>query len=290
MYSYTQEGPEYIINKLKTPNFFGLVVASKDVIEEPHASRKIGVVFILDDEEVYSEDFTANIYRPYVSFVKSPKSVIITDKTKHKQPLEIALKLHGFGRIEIRNEISTGGEFVERSEPLYRAIVRRMISTFKLDDVKADRKGITISPVYLQRKAKEYIEKIEKGVFPLDIEKEYLEDFRNWVTEENNRTKVTELISRHMENLLVDSLLFYFEQYPADNVLMPQGVPVMFIERATRRVRIRFRYKDAMLNEYKPIEIAVNIDDRREDRTRPMGLPINIKWILETINPLQECE
>ena len=108
--------------------------------------------------------------------------------------------------------------------------------------------------------------------------------------DEKNRENVMELISRHIETLLVDSLLFYFEQYPADSVEMPQGQPVMFIESATRRVKVRFRYRDAMLNEYEPIEISMDIDDKRKPPRKSLELPLNIKWIIEVINPLEEHE
>lgn len=288
--SYSRQGTLYIINELKTRNFFGLTVASSNVIKEQHMTRKINIAFVLHDEEVYSHDFIAHLYRPQVSLIECPESITITGETRPEKLLNITLKLSGFGKIQIRNEISTGGNFVERAEPLYRGIIRRMISTFRLDDVKVEDKGIKISPIYLQKKTKEYIEKIEKGVFPLDIEEEVLEEFRNWVMNESNRQKVMELISKHAESLLIDSLLFYFERYPAENVQMPQGKPVMYIERATRKVALRFRYRDAMLNEYNPINTVVNIDDKRKDRTRSMEIPINIIWVFEIVNPLEECK
>jgi hypothetical protein len=192
--------------------------------------------------------------------------------------------------IQLRNEVSVGGEFVERAEPLYHEIIRRMISTFRSNEVKVEEKGIKISPTYIQNKAKEYIEKIEKGIFPLEIEKEDLEELRKWIMDEKNRTKLMELISKQIEALLVDSLLFYFEQYPADNVRMPQGKPMIFIESATQKVSIRFRYRDSMLNEYEPIEITIDIDDKREPPRKSLELPINIQWKIEPINPLEERE
>jgi len=286
---YIQKDNLYIIKKLKTSNFFGLTVASKDIIKEQHVSRKISITLIRDNTEIFSKDFIANIYRPYVSFVESPESITITEETRPKELLPITLKLAGFGQIQVKNEVSTGGEFIERAEPLYREIIRRMISSFRQDEVKEEDKGIKVNPIFLQNKAKEYIERIERRDFPLDIETKDLEDFRNWVIDENNREKVMELISRNIERRLIDSLLFYFERYPMDNVQMPQGKPVIFIERATQEVRIRFRYRDAMLNEYEPFEIAININDKRNDKTRPLEIPINIKWIFEMINPLEVC-
>ena len=286
--SVTHENNQFIIEKLKTPNFFGLTVASKEIIKEQHISRKIDIQFLKDEKTIYSQNFIANIYRPYLTIVKNPTSVTITEKTNLRDLVKIILKLSGFGYIQIRNEISTGGEFIERAEPLYREFVRRIISTFKLEELQLNNKGIRINPLYLQRKTKVYLDRIEKGIFPLDFKQEDLQDFREWVVKENNKDKIMELISRNIENLIVDSLLFYFEKYPENNIQMPQGKPVMLIKSATQKVRIRFRYTDSMLNEYKSIEIPIEINDNRENKTQPIELPINIKWLIEVVNPLEE--
>jgi hypothetical protein len=289
--SYSEEEENiFKIEKLKSPNFFGFTVASKDIIKDQHVSRKINVIFIRDNKEIYSQDFIVNIYRPKVSLIEYPKSITITEATIKKEQPKITLKLSGFGMIQIRIEASIGGEFVERAEPLYYEITRRMISTFRSDEVKIEEKGIKISPIYIQNKTKEYIEKIEKGVFPLEIERKDLEEFRKWIMDEKNRTKLMELISKQIEALLVDSLLFYFERYPADGIQMPQGKPMVFIESATQKVIVRFRYRDFMLNEYEPIEITINIDDKREPPRGPLELPLNIHWEIEPINPLEERE
>lgn len=286
---YRKQNSSIEILRLKTPNFFGFVVASEKVYEEQHAKKQIVVQFLSEGRQVFSRTFTANIYRPRLSLVESPKIVTITEKSKLQDLMNITLKISGFGRIQIRTEASTGGEFVERAEPLYQEMVRRMTSTFKLGETAEDKEmGIKIDPLYLQRKAQEYIERIEKGQFPLDIDKQDLDDFRQWVMDKDNRDKVMDLLSKQIESLIVDSLLFYFDRYPTDNVQLAQGKPVMLIERATQQLRIRFRYRDAAFNEYEPVEVAMQIDDRRENKREPLELPINITWTEDVISPIEE--
>jgi len=287
--NYTQDDSLYLIRQLKTSNFFGLTVASKGEFEAPHIKRIVNIALIKNGQEIFSKDYEVNIFRPYVSFVENPKVITITDDIQKREPLWVTLKLSGFGNVQIRTEISSGGEFIERAEPLYQEIVRKLVSSIRLGESESKRKGIEINPMFLQNKVKEYIERIERREFPLDVDERDLESLQNWVKEASNRDKIMELISRHLESLLVDSLLYYFDRYPTDNIQMPQGKPVMFIEKATRRIGIRFRYRDAMLNEYKPIEIGIDVDDKRKDKTVPQGIPVNIRWIIERINPLGAC-
>jgi len=164
---YTKQNSSIEIKRLKTPNFFGFVIASEKVYEEQHTKKQIIVQFISGKKQVFSRIFTANIYRPRLSLVESPEMVTITETSKLQDLVNITFKISGFGRMQIRTEVSTGGEFVERAEPLYQEMVRRMTSTFKLGEVAEDKeRGIKIDPLYLQRKAQEYIERIEKGQFP----------------------------------------------------------------------------------------------------------------------------
>ena len=277
------------INALKTSNYFGFLVMSQELPKEPHIKKEIKVEFISSNNVKYSHSFVANIYRPILSLIEPPKTVTFSDESDFKNLINIPLKLYGFGRIRVRFEISTGGEFRTHAQPLYRELLRRMISTFELTDTSLEKKGdITINALYLQKTSEAFIEKMKKGELPLDIRKEDLDDFQKWVSDETNRAQLTDLVSRHLENLLIDSLLFYFEKHPMDYVELTQGNPITVIERATQELRIRVRYWDSLENEYEPVEISIPIEDVRKDKTREIELPINIHWEQELINPLAE--
>ena len=285
-----QNGSVYLITKLRTINFFGLTVATRDNFEEPQIKRIINVTFVKDEKEIFSRSYEVNVFRPYVSIIENPQIITITDDyVQKREPFWITMKLFGFGNVQIRNEISSGGEFIESAEPLYSAIIRKVVSSLNLDTPGKARKGIEIDPLYLQRKVKEYVQRIEQNEFPLDVDKKDIESLQNWIRDSSNKEKIIELISKHVETLIVDSLLFYFERYPSDSIQMPQGKPVMFIEKATQKIAIRFLYRDAMLNEYKPIEIRIDVNDRRTNKNIPLKIPINIRWIIEKINPLGAC-
>lgn len=279
----TRDSTRVTIDKLKTSNFFGLVVSHDMVPQEQHLRREIVVQLFSEEEKVYSHTFVTNIYRPLLSVVGCPSSVAISGDIV--SPLRISLKLSGFGTIQIRTEISVGGEFVERSEPLYEEMVRRMITTLDLGKTAAETSSpIRIDPLYLERKAKESVEKMERGIFPLDLDEEDLKEFRAWLTDPGNKESVMSLIVRQIETLVVDSLLFYLERYPGDNIELAQGTPRMFIEKATQAVKLRFRYRDMMLNEYHPVELGINVDDKRSDKGRRVEIPIDLNWSTEILN------
>lgn len=278
----------YEILELKTPNFFGFVVSTKDITNEMYERFEIIVHFIEQGMIKYEKIFFANVFRPILSLKEDPKPVYLEDK--RKQVLDIQLLLSGFGKISMNVELLVGGKFVPRAGQLYEEIVRRIMTTFSDENEVTEDKKIRIDTQYLTDKTKEYIEDIENGIIPEEIDKAVIEEFYEWLKSGNNKDKISKLITQQLETLLIDSILYYLDRNPATDVEMPQGKPVLFIEKATHGVSVRFRYNDGMENEYKPLMIEVVINDKRKDKTKSLELPINIKWNYNEINPLGICE
>lgn len=295
--AHSEENGEYIISKLRTPNFFGFTVGTKEIINVKHRSYDIFVTFNKQNKELYSKTFKANIFRPFLSVEEKPDYIVIDDDTNLNRVLNVTLKLSGFGNVKIRNESTLGGQFIERAEPLYRDILTKMFSSFKdinfIEDKEKDdkvNKEIILNPVYIQNKIKEYLVNIEHRIFPLDIPKDELETFRDWVLDEKNKDAITDLFSRQIENLIIDSIIYYFDRNPEENIQLPQGKPTIYIEEAKQNVIIKLRYQDGMGNYFEPLEFMIHIDDKREFRTRITEIPMNTKWNFEIINPLEACE
>ena len=278
-----------VIKALKTPNFLGFYAQLGRVCEEQHQKRHIKIDFYSGGELKYTHTFVANIYRPMLSLLQSPEKIVLSDKVDIRKLINISMKLSGFGRVQIKPEISTGGEFLARADRLYYELARRIASTFRLEegDLEAE-KAIEIDAAWLQSMAESFIENMRAGKISLEIDKSDLEEFRAWISDPDNADNVMKLVHGQLENLLIQSLLFYLEKYPSDNVELGAGNPYTLIESATRKLRIRFRYKDALKTEYPPVEVEIPIEDRRTDRSKVLEVPINIRWEEQMTNPLTE--
>lgn len=276
------------INKLKTNNYFGFVVSSKNIINNKHEHYPIDIKVYNLNEVIYKKIFIINLYRPFLNIVGKSNSITLVDDMKNMF-IEIELELSGFGHIQILTDIEIGGKFFERSDTIYREIIRRVITQFPNEFTDKSKKKILISPIYLERKTKEIIDNIYKRNIPLDVDEKTISDFYNWLENDINKSKISEIITRHIENLLIDSILFYLDKNPVVDVQMPQGIPSLYIEKATEEVRIRFRYKDSLMNEYDPILLTINVKDNRQDKKQPIEIPFKLKWNFKKINP-NECE
>lgn len=283
------KGQTINIQSLKSENYFGFVASSKDIFEEHHVTRDIHVKFTKNDEIIFKKTFRANIFRPYVTIQTPPTEITITDTTRFSDLLHIKLKLTGFGKISLHNEVSTGGEFKTKPDHLFQEILRNMLTTFNGENLDFNNKGIEINPEYIERQTVEYIEKIKMDLLPLSDE-ELISGFREWVAEESNRAELMNIISKSLEGLLVQSILFHLERYPEDNVSMPEGKPFINLEEITELIRLKFSYKDAIENEYKPIHINIKIINKTTKPLREHSIPVNINWELERLNPLEVCE
>jgi len=288
--SHDINGQMINIQSLKSNNYFGFVTSSKDIFEEHHVIRDIHVKFMKKDEVVFQKIFIANIFRPYVTVQTPPTEITIKDTSRFNDLLKIKLKLTGFGKISLRNEVSMGGEFKTKPEQLYQEIIRNIITTYNEGGPDFNDKGIKINPEYLERQAMEYIEKIQREDLPSDFEENLISGFREWVADESHRAELMNITSKSLESILIQSILFHLEKYPENNVSMPEGKPFIRLEELTEQIRLKFRYKDAIENDYEPIHINIKVINKTIKPLREHRIPVNISWKIERLDPLEVCE
>jgi hypothetical protein len=278
---------EIKIRKLYTPNFFGFVVSTIEQIKQSHEQREITINFMTDGKIQHSRIFTANIYRPELSIVEKPDVIVLKDNSKLDELVTISLGLSGFGNIEITTELEIGGKFEPNVEPLFQEMTRRLTTTFRSDIPSLEKKSkIKINPEFVKKTTQAFIESIRKGEAPLTMNGADVADFKKWIQDDSNQEKIVKVVSEHLENILIDSLLYYFNRYPTEGVALSGGSPSVIIKSADENLKLRFKYRDSLRNEYEPVlvEIAVK-DSRTRNRDRELKIPVNIKWVHRQINP-----
>lgn len=279
------KGQTINIQSLKSGNYFGFVTSTKNIFEEYHVTRDIHVKFIKKDEVIFTKIFRANIFRPYVTVQTPPTEITITDTSRFNDLLHINLKLTGFGKITLHSEVITGGEFQTKNAPLFQEILINVLTTFHEGGLEFEDKGIKINPEYIESQTEKYIEKIKMDGLPSAFEEALITEFRDWVGDESNRSELMNIVSKSLEGLLVQSILFHLERYPETNVRMPEGRPSITMEKVTEQIRMNFRYEDAIGNEYEQIPINITVINKTTKPLREHKIPVNIIWEIERLDP-----
>ena len=120
------------------------------------------------------------------------------------------------------------------------------------------------------------------------LNEEDIEDFRKWMENDDSKENLQKIMAEHLENIIIESILYYFNKYPTENVALYGGNPSVIIKDAVQQLVIRFKYRDSLLNEYRPMIIEIPITDLRENKSKELKIPINMKWVHEQINPLND--
>ncbi len=291
-----------IVKKLYSPNFVGFTVVSNEVTEKKHEKKEIMVRFFIGGKVVYSRSFIANVYRPELSIIEKPDILVLRDNLDLKELLNISLKISGFGSIEVSTEVSFGGRFEPNIEPLFQELARRVSAIARKDNflnaknsvdviptsrdaVSKKKKEIEVNPLFIRKTTRELIDQLKKGEFTTLNESD-VEDFKKWVEKEENKENMQRVLAEHLENIIVESILYYFNKYPTEGVALYGGHPSVIVKSAVEELRIRFKYRDSMLNEYEPKSVTIPIRDLRENKTQELKIPVNMKWIHEQINPI----
>jgi hypothetical protein len=287
---FVRKGSETIIKKLHSPNFFGFTIHSNRTTNKIHEKKQITVNFLANGKTVQSRSFIANIYRPELSIIERPTSVVLRDNSDLGELLKISMKISGFGNVEIATEVSFGGKFDPNIEPLFQEMARRVASMAReafptsIGEAPVKQKSIKVDPLYVKRLTRTFIDQIKNGNLTL-LDRRDVEDFTKWMKKDENRERMQRVLAEHLENILIESILYYFSKYPTEGVALYGGNPSVIIKNAVQEMVIRFKYRDAMLNEYKPILVEIPVQDLRWDKNKELKIPINMKWVHEQINP-----
>lgn len=281
---------ETIIRKLYSPNFFGFTIISNRITNKTHERKEITVNFLAEGKKVQSRSFVANIYRPELSVIEKPTRLILTDNSDLKGLLNVSLKISGFGSMEIATEVSFGGRFEPNIEPLYQELARRVASMARkaiptsADEASSKERKIRVNPLYVRRLTRTLIDQIRKGQLTM-LNQSDVEDFKKWTEKKENKERMQRVLAEQLENIIIESILYYFNKYPTESVALYGGNPSVIIKNAVQELVIRFKYRDAMLNEYEPTLVEIPVEDLREDKNRELKIPINMKWVHEQVNP-----
>ncbi len=281
------------IESLRSPGFFGFVLATKNIFDNLHIEKEFTISFIKDEKICLSKNLKAHYYRPKIEIIDCPEIITLSDGMDSSGLVKVTMKLWGFGKVSMSTEFNHGGGFEANPESLYRELVGRLLSVFRdMPHEEQKEHSIMINKDWLEREVQNYADKLNNGELPLDINEHDLDDFKDWIGQPENMDTLKIFLSRQMENILIDSLLFYFDRFPTDEVELRQGSPEVHIKHATENLQIRFHYRDSIQNEYEPIEVSLKINDERSNKRADTKIPIGIRWIKERIVPEEEevCE
>lgn len=285
---YTSVDNRIEILKLKTPSYFGFLVSTKNKITDIHIKRNIQTNFYMNNDIVLSEIFEANIFRPVLKLLKPPNEFTLSNDAS-KNHIDINVEVTGFGRIQVKSDVSSGGKFRARLEPLYQQLLGQIITAFDSDFESSEDEEIKINPDFIQDRADEFINWVKEGRLPIAYNEKDLFAFKIWLYDTKNYDKVIEILSKHMNALLVNSLVHFLDRSPEDNITLLRGEPSVLIDKFIHTITVRLTYQDSMDNEYDPLLAEIKINDIRREKVQ-INIPINFKWKINVINPMDYCK
>jgi hypothetical protein len=192
--------------------------------------------------------------------------------------------------MEIATEVSFGGKFEPNIEPLFQELARRIASMARkgiptsTDKASSKEKRIRVNPLYIRKLTRILIDQIKNGELTM-LDLSDVEDFSKWMEKKENKERIRRVLAEHLENIIIESILYYFNKYPTESVALYGGNPSVIIKNAVQELVIRFKYRDAMLNEYEPMLVEIPVQDIREDKNKELKIPINMKWVHKQVNP-----
>lgn len=287
---YLIEDSTILIKKLRTQNYFGLVVYSTEVYKQVLTRKEIIVEFLSRGEVKYSHSFEARIIRPLLEVIEAPKKIVVKEGIDRRRLINLSVKYFGLGRARIKIEASHMGVIISHTESLYYQILKRMIDRKIFlgippeESVALRKEEIQIDPEALIKLSEEMVERMRRGVIPPDLDQEAIREFNEWLKNLDNVNKLMKMIFSEIEHLMIGAILYYLDRHPSEDIELMYGTTKTTFRSRVKKITIIIRYKDSLDNEYEPVKTILEVDDQRKNVEKIFEAPINIKWISERIS------
>lgn len=260
-------------------DYFGIVLATTEPFEELKKEVPVSIRFEYRDRTHEIHTIHARIFRPRIEFDGVPEPIALTDSSSNLR-LPIGIKLSGFGEISLRAECLIEGEIVSVGTSLLDELVRRMLNGSKSTNAETD--GLNISPEYVKNITEQLKEMLETDADIHDLinrgraSKEILDVLRQLSVDDKIGT--VEAAYRSVGVYLTQIIADIIHRNPSYNSQLESQTEIRAsIKLPTTRVTVKFFYRDKNMNEYEPIETAVEIVDKRRNPTvMDIDIPLDV--------------
>lgn len=254
---------------LLVPGYFNAKFKVPKIFENAMTGQPIQAQFSLENGEKKRYDSRTFTIRPQLKLLDSPSEIELTEGDK-SVTLPVHMQYIGFGMAEVEMSMEGEGDLISKGESIHHDILRAMAESGiptkespELGPIPEEWKqehGVEIPDEELRDIGDEVRELAREDKLREEFDEATLERIVDALEEgEEHEAEIYD----HMEVMLLDSILNAVDRHPAENVRMANPNAHLEIESRVREFVLSYDLKDKIGNEYKSIEVPINIDDKR---------------------------
>jgi len=269
---------------LKSDNYFGMVVRCTKKYRKTLAKCPIKVSFTSRNEELSSRILEATIVRPKLKVVDAPRKLTIDDKVNPRKLFNLTVAHFGLGTAEIKMQVVAEGQTVSSPDSLYLEILHELCEEIlgggsgRKEEIEPVDHGFRLDERWLQDTTQAIADQIQKGHVPPEMKREAIQEVLRLLASETERERILKAIYSRLRRLVLGALLYYLDRYPEEDIYLPYGRIRTIFRSEVKRLKVRLKYNDSMGNRYSPIQVIIDIDDRRTHKDKIFQAPINVAW------------
>lgn len=286
--NFSIENSKIIIKStdLLSPDYFSLILESKEIFDELKKQLQINVRFLFNSDEQLHRTFYATIVRPKIEIMEHSTQLVIKDNTNLKNLLNFEVVHTGLGRIKVDFTASIKNKIISQSDSLYFDILEEIANEMdsgrlnekeNLKESDMSKLAISLDPIELQDTATKILDSIESGKFPNTVRKEVFKKLNEGLKDKDFRDDLIKVIYSKLQRMYISYVLYYFDRNPYENIDLPAGKIKLNLEMKLQKINFQIKYTDAYENCYDSLKTEINITDERKI-TKKTQIPVNIYW------------
>jgi len=275
---------------LLVPGYFNAKFRIPEIYDNAMTGQLMQAQFSLENGNVRRYNSQTFTIRPQLKLLDSPKEIELTEGNE-SVTLPVHMQYIGFGMAEVEMDMEGEGDLISKGESIHHDILRAMAKSGiptkeseELGPIPEEWKqehGVEIPDEELRDIGDEVRELAREDKLRKEFDEATLERIADAFEEgEEHEAEIYD----NIEVMLLDSILNAVDRHPAENVRMANPNAHLEIESRVREFVLSYDLKDKIGNEYKSIEVPINIDHKRSDGGI-LELEVETEWDNHELDP-----
>ncbi len=280
-----------IIHKIIKQGSIAICIKAREKYSDWLTKLPIMIRFI-NNQDTIELVLTANIYRPVVTIEFIPKSIIVDKLIKTEGPIQLKFKLNGIGNVSFKPELGATGTFKVEKQSMFTEVVKKILSDLNegIENQHKNEMSVDVSDELVDEFVDMFMHFNENKDEIYPFKGESLDEFIE-VIKSIPEEKFTEMMLGYIQTFFSETLIELMNRFPSDHVEISNSLQNISVKPTVEKVTYCLRYKDALDNEYEPLEGDISvIHNTAEDDFFNIPLSIEIIPDIETDFTVLEVE
>ncbi len=241
--------------------YFGVILTAPH-IDQIKKSYPIMVELIYESKKPQRLEGDVRVFRPMLKLVNAPKIFELNDENANNAEIKLDLMYYGFGEIQISLGATIDQKIIIERQNFLNVLLKQIIRMIR--GIKTDQELEYVPEIVKISLNPETNAQIRNDILKtIDEDPNISKDVQDALNDPKIKKKFREIINERIPDLTIRIIDDFVKRHPTENVSLGHPSTLIIIPRGITSVTVRVNYRDLRKENYPPLDVPIQINDKR---------------------------